>query len=59
MKTFIQRFAHDERGITAIEYGLIAGIMALGIITAATALSTGLGTTFTNIVTILTTHSAS
>ncbi|MFN4185078.1 MAG: Flp family type IVb pilin [Hyphomonas sp.] len=31
-KTRMQRLARDERGATAIEYGLIAGLMVLAII---------------------------
>ncbi len=33
MQTFA-RFVHDEGGATAIEYGLIAGLVAVGAITA-------------------------
>lgn len=32
MKTFINRFAKDESGATAIEYGLIAALIAVAII---------------------------
>ena len=32
MKTFVARFAKDESGATAIEYGLIAAIVGVGII---------------------------
>ena len=32
MKTFLARFAQDESGATAIEYGLIAAIVGVGII---------------------------
>jgi Flp pilus assembly protein TadG len=31
------RFLKDEEGVTAIEYGLIAALIAVGIITAVTA----------------------
>ena len=34
MKTFLKKFWEDESGATAIEYGLIVGIMAALIITA-------------------------
>jgi pilus assembly protein Flp/PilA len=30
------RFVHDQRGATAIEYGLIAGILAIGMLLAFT-----------------------
>jgi len=36
----------DENGATAIEYGLIASLIAVAIITAVTSLGTGVGTTF-------------
>ena len=32
MTNFIQRFWNDEEGATAIEYGLIAGLIAVAII---------------------------
>jgi len=43
------RFAQDESGATAIEYGLIAALISVGIILAATALGTSLGTLFNGI----------
>ncbi|HSI58036.1 MAG TPA: Flp family type IVb pilin [Ideonella sp.] len=30
--SFIQKFVRDEEGVTAIEYGLIAALIAVGII---------------------------
>jgi pilus assembly protein Flp/PilA len=39
----------DESGATAIEYGLIAALIAVAIIGAATTVGTNLGTTFTTI----------
>lgn len=38
MRNFITRFAKDESGATAIEYGLIAALIAVGIILALTTL---------------------
>ena len=35
MQKFIARFVKDESGATAIEYGLIAALIAVAIITAA------------------------
>jgi pilus assembly protein Flp/PilA len=40
---------NDESGATAIEYGLIAALIAVGIIAAATTLGGGLSTLFNNI----------
>ena len=45
MQNFV-RFMKDESGATAIEYGLIASLIAVAIITAVTTLGTGVGTTF-------------
>ena len=40
MKNLFARFAKDESGVTAIEYGLIAGLIAVVIIGAVTTLGT-------------------
>jgi pilus assembly protein Flp/PilA len=45
MKT-IKHFVQDESGATAIEYGLIASLIAVAIIAGATALGTSLNSTF-------------
>lgn len=42
MKKLILRFASDESGNTAIEYGLIASLIGIAIILGATALGTNL-----------------
>ena len=46
MRANILRFIRDRRGITAIEYGLIAGVLALGIMTAVGDVATQLKSTF-------------
>ena len=43
----IKRFLNDDAGATAIEYGLIAALIAVVIITGVTAVGTQLSTTFT------------
>jgi pilus assembly protein Flp/PilA len=48
MKT-IAKFAKDESGATAIEYGLIAALIAVGIIVAATTLGSNLSGLFNSI----------
>jgi len=48
-KNFAQSFARDDRGATAIEYGLIAAIIGLGIIAGATVVTGSLNDTFTGI----------
>lgn len=53
MKNLFARFAKDESGATAIEYGLIAALIAVGIIVAATALGGSLSGLFERISTIL------
>lgn len=44
-----RRFLRDEEGVTAIEYGLIAALIAIVIIVAVTAVGTSLNETFTTI----------
>ena len=46
-------FFREEDGVTAIEYGLIAALIAVGIIVAVTAVGTGLNTIFTEVSTAL------
>lgn len=46
MTKFISRFAKDESGATAIEYGLIAALIAVACITALTSLGGSLSNTF-------------
>ena len=45
----IQQFMNDENGATAIEYGLIAALIAVVIITALIAVGNSLSTTFTTV----------
>jgi pilus assembly protein Flp/PilA len=52
------RFAQDESGATAIEYGLIAALIAVGIIAAATLLGNNLSGLFNSIGTRLSTEAA-
>jgi pilus assembly protein Flp/PilA len=47
MQTLITRFANDESGATAIEYGLIAAGISVAIITAVMTLGTQVNSTFT------------
>jgi len=47
MKALIQRFKADEDGATAIEYGLIAALIAVAIIAAVRAVGGSLSDTFT------------
>ncbi|HKU64133.1 MAG TPA: Flp family type IVb pilin [Rhizomicrobium sp.] len=49
----ISRFVRDESGATAIEYGLIAALIAVVIITAVKLVGTNLSTTFDSVATNL------
>ena len=55
MKSLIKRFANDESGATAIEYGLIAGLLSIVIVGALAATGTSLSSIFTKIQTQLST----
>jgi len=49
MKALINKFINDEDGATAIEYGLIAALIAVAIIAAVRAVGTQLQTTFNSV----------
>jgi pilus assembly protein Flp/PilA len=49
MSQFVTRFLKDESGATAIEYGLIAALVAVAIIVGVTSIGTKLNATFTNV----------
>ena len=49
MNTLMNRFVNDESGATAIEYGLIASLIAVTIITAVSALGNKLQGTFNEV----------
>jgi pilus assembly protein Flp/PilA len=49
MKALIKRFAKDEVGATAIEYGLIAAGISVAIVTVVKAVGSQLVTTFTSV----------
>ena len=53
MRKILLSFCKDESGATAIEYGLIAALIAVVIITGVTAVGTNLSATFTNLATTL------
>lgn len=46
---FIRKMLKNEKGATAIEYGLIAALIAVAAIGAMTSLGTKLGGTFNNV----------
>jgi pilus assembly protein Flp/PilA len=46
MITIAKKFVKDESGATAIEYGLIAALIAVAIVGALTTLGSGLNTLF-------------
>jgi pilus assembly protein Flp/PilA len=47
--SFIRKIVKNEKGATAIEYGLIAALIAVAAITAMGKVGTSLNTTFTNV----------
>ena len=53
MQSYINRFVKDESGATAIEYGLIAALIAVGIIAAARSLGSQIGDTFNTVTTTM------
>jgi pilus assembly protein Flp/PilA len=53
MKTILSRFVKDNSGATAIEYGLIAGLIGVVIITALTTVGNNVSAKFQKIGTAL------
>lgn len=51
---YMKNLMRDDRGATAIEYGLIAALIAVVIIAAITLLGTDIGNTFNNVANSLT-----
>ena len=49
----LMKFIRDEEGATAIEYGLIIGLIAVLLISALTYIGTGLQTLFTDVKTAI------
>jgi pilus assembly protein Flp/PilA len=49
MKALLKRYVADQSGATAIEYGLIAAGISIGIIVAVNSIGTQLNTSFTSI----------
>lgn len=49
MKSLFKRFLNDKSGLSAVEYGLIAALIAVGIIVSAKSLGTQTSGTFSNI----------
>ncbi|WP_445287845.1 Flp family type IVb pilin [Variovorax atrisoli] len=52
MTNFIARFLRDEEGATAIEYGIIAGLVAVAIVTSLSG-TNGLGTKLSGLFTYI------
>lgn len=46
VRNLIVRLRSDERGLTAVEYAVLGGLLVIGITTAAGLLTTDLGTAF-------------
>jgi pilus assembly protein Flp/PilA len=49
MRSMARRFLQDQSAATAIEYGLLASLIAVAIVVGAGALGSSLNTTFDNI----------
>ncbi len=53
MRAFFTRLVTDQSGVTAIEYGLIAALIAVAAVTIMTTVGTNLSNTFNTIATKL------
>lgn len=50
----LSRLTNDRRGVTALEYGLLAAVMGALVVSAMTTLGSSLGTAFTSIGNLIT-----
>jgi pilus assembly protein Flp/PilA len=48
MKKFLNRFIRSESGASAVEYGILVGVIALVVILGATTLGSTLSSSFSN-----------
>jgi pilus assembly protein Flp/PilA len=54
----LRRLSGDRKGVTALEYGLIAAVMGALIVSGVTSLGGAMGTAFTTIGSVLTTKAS-
>jgi pilus assembly protein Flp/PilA len=54
MKTFVSKFTGDESGATAIEYGLVAALIAVFIISGLTMISGNMNAVLTRLANLFT-----
>ncbi|WP_341312450.1 Flp family type IVb pilin [Paraburkholderia sp. IMGN_8] len=59
MKNFTKRFLRDNKGVTAIEYGLIAGLVVLVIATSVGSIGTNLNNVLSDLAGLIKTPAAS
>jgi pilus assembly protein Flp/PilA len=59
MRKLFKACVRDERGVSALEYAIMAGIVTIALTAVGTAFNTSIGTLFTNLFTRITTASAS
>jgi len=55
MRTFFKKFIRDERGVSALEYAVLAGIVVVALGAMAATFSTNIGTMFSTLFTSVTT----
>jgi len=51
MSKFMKRFVRDERGVSAMEYAVLAGIIVIALAGVSTTFSTKISAMFTNLFT--------
>ena len=54
MLQFINSLSRDERGVTALEYAVLAGVIVVAVIAAGALLNTGLSTVFSSLIATVT-----
>lgn len=59
MRKLLNAFVRDERGVSAMEYAIMAGIVAVALTAVGTAFNTSIGDLFTALFTKITAASSS
>jgi pilus assembly protein Flp/PilA len=54
MSKFLKAFVRDERGVSAMEYAILAGIIVVALTAVSASFTTGVGTMFSNLFTKIT-----
>ena len=59
MQKLLKAFVRDERGVSAMEYAILAGIVVLALVAASTSFSSSLSALWTGLGSVMSAHTPS